>query len=252
MSSNPVIVFDAVSKRFGAHHVLNGISFAVEAKETVAILGGSGSGKSVTLKHVNGLLRPDSGAVTTLGVEVSARKEKELHEVRGRVSYLFQQGALFDSMTVFDNIAFPLVEHEADMDASAISERVTELLETVQLPGTESLYPAELSGGMRKRVALARALARRPEIILYDEPTTGLDPVTGEAIGDLILDLSSRYGVTSLVVTHDIPIVERVAERILFLSDGRFTYSGTIAAARSEGPEQLQRFFRAGRTTGGS
>ncbi len=251
MSSAPVIRFDEVSKQFGSRPVLAGVSLEVLERETVAILGGSGSGKSVTLKHVNGLLKPDAGTITTLGMEVSSMREKDLQAVRGRVSYLFQQGALFDSMSVFDNISYPLEEHEPDMDPDAIADRVAELLDTVQLPDTQALYPAELSGGMRKRVALARALARQPEIILYDEPTTGLDPVTGEAIGDLIVQLNSRYGVTSLVVTHDIPLVERVAQRVLFLSEGRFTFSGDLEAARSDGPELLQQFLRAGGARGG-
>jgi phospholipid/cholesterol/gamma-HCH transport system ATP-binding protein len=241
----PVITLDGVSKAFGDNRVLHGASLVVERGETVVILGASGSGKSVTLKTINGLVPPDEGRVEVLGDRVDEARERQLIPLRRRVSYLFQGGALFDSMSVFDNLAFPIREH-LDLGREQIEARVAELLHMVQLDDVGDKMPSELSGGMRKRVALARALALEPEIILYDEPTTGLDPVTGDAIADLILDLDDRLGVTSVIVTHDIPLTRKVADRVVFLSDGRFLFSGTVEEARDNGPDVVRRFFSAG------
>jgi phospholipid/cholesterol/gamma-HCH transport system ATP-binding protein len=240
-----VIILDDVFRAFSGKSVLSGASLAVERGETVAILGASGSGKSVTLKTINGLIPPDRGRVEVLGQPVSSMREAKLYPLRRRVSYLFQGGALFDSMNVFDNIAFPIREHLAP-DQERLEGRVAELLAVVQLERVEGLFPSQLSGGMRKRVALARALALEPEIILYDEPTTGLDPVTGQAIAGLIRDLDQRLGVTSVVVTHDIPLVLAVAERVVFLDQGRFVFSGTTDEAQREAPELVREFFAAG------
>ena len=243
--SEPVILLRDVTKSFGANHVLRGVSLEIERGATVALLGASGSGKSVTLKTVNGLIPPDRGEITVLGYPVSKMSEAALAPLRRRVSYLFQGGALFDSMSVFDNVAYPLREHER-LEPAALRARVDELLAMVRLEGVGPLQPSELSGGMRKRVAVARALALEPEIMLYDEPTTGLDPVTGGAIADLIVDLDRRLGVTSLVVTHDIPLVMRVAEQVVFLHDGAFIFSGSVEAATREGPDPVREFFAAG------
>jgi len=243
--SEPVILLRDVTKSFGAKHVLRGVSLDIERGTTVALLGASGSGKSVTLKTVNGLVPPDRGEVQVLGYAVSTMSEAALAPLRRRVSYLFQGGALFDSMSVFDNVAYPLREH-GRLDPADLRERVAALLGVVRLDDVGSLQPSELSGGMRKRVAMARALALEPEIMLYDEPTTGLDPVTGGAIADLIVDLDRRFGVTSLVVTHDIPLVQRVAERVVFLHDGAFIFSGSVEAAWREGPDPVREFFAAG------
>jgi phospholipid/cholesterol/gamma-HCH transport system ATP-binding protein len=240
-----VISMHDVAKAFGSNHVLRGVSLEVERGTTVALLGASGSGKSVTLKTVNGLIPPDAGEISVLGHPVSELSEAELAPVRRRVSYLFQGGALFDSMNVFDNIAFPIREHEK-LEPEALRERVSELLRMVRLEDVEDKQPSELSGGMRKRVAMARALAINPEIMLYDEPTTGLDPVTGGAIAELILDLDRHVGVTSLVVTHDIPLVVRVAERVVFLHEGRFIFSGSVDEARREAPQPVREFFASG------
>ena len=240
-----VISFADVVKSFGDNHVLRGVSLEVRRGETVAILGGSGSGKTVTLKLVNGLLHPDSGSVVVLSEPVSELDENQLLPIRLKVSYLFQGGALFDSMTVFDNVAFPVREHGSPSEAE-LEELVAGLLRRVELEGTEHLYPSELSGGMRKRAALARALALEPEIILYDEPTTGLDPLTGRTIAELIRSLAESLGVTSVVVTHDIPLVLRVATRVVFLHEGRFVYSGTPREAALDGPERVRQFFEAG------
>jgi len=243
--AEPLISLRDVRKSFGPNTVLDGISLDVEPGATIGLLGASGSGKSVTLKTVNGLIPADSGSITVLGYEVSEMSERELVPLRRRISYLFQGGALFDSMNVFDNVAFPIREHQK-LAPDELEQRVLELLQMVQLENVQAKQPAELSGGMRKRVAVARALAVEPEIMLYDEPTTGLDPVTGEAIAQLILDLDRRLGVTSLVVTHDIPLVSRVADRVVFLNRGRFIFSGTVAEARTEAPEPVRRFFAAG------
>jgi len=240
-----VIILDDVYRAFSGKSVLNGASLAVERGETLAILGASGSGKSVTLKTINGLIPPDRGRVEVLGETVSSMREAMLYPLRRRVSYLFQGGALFDSMNVFDNVAFPMREH-LSLTEGRLTERVAELLSVVQLERVEGVFPSELSGGMRKRVALARALALEPEIILYDEPTTGLDPVTGQAIARLIRDLDQRLGVTSVVVTHDIPLVMAVAERVVFLHEGQFIFSGTTEAARRESPQLVREFFAAG------
>jgi len=245
----PVVVLSDVHKSFGGKKVLDGASLTVERGETVAVLGASGSGKSVTLKTVNGLIPPDRGSVHVLGVDVDDSSERDLQALRRRVSYLFQGGALFDSLSVFENVAFPLREH-LDLDPREIARRVEKLLSMVQLEDASALDPAELSGGMRKRVALARALALEPQIILYDEPTTGLDPVTGSAIADLITELDRNLGVTSLVVTHDIPLVRRVAERVAFLDDGRFIYTGGLSDVDAIAPDVVRRFFAVDRRGG--
>lgn len=245
MSSEIVIRLRNVCKSFGTRGVLQGADLEVVRGETVAILGASGSGKSVTLKTMNGLIPPDSGEVEVLSYPVHELEEHQLAPLRVRVSYLFQQGALFDSMTVFDNVAFPLREHR-DLDEDELREKVQDLLAMVQLEGIERLFPSQLSGGMRKRVAAARAIALEPEIMLYDEPTTGLDPVTGRAIAQLICDLDQNLGVTSVVVSHDIELVVAVAERVLFLSEGRFVFSGSVAEAQSEAPDEVREFFSSG------
>ncbi|MCG6963608.1 MAG: ATP-binding cassette domain-containing protein [Acidobacteria bacterium] len=243
--SETLIELRAVSKAFGEAQVLDGVDLEVARGETVAILGASGSGKTVTLKTINGLLSPDQGSVEVLGFPVSELEERALVPLRQRVSYLFQWGALFDSMTVAENLAFPILEHRR-LSREEVPNRVAELLAMVQLEGIEALYPAELSGGMRKRVALARALALNPEIILYDEPTTGLDPVTARTIAQLIVGLHRHLGVTSVLVTHEISLVNRVAGRVVFLHEGRFIYSGPPSDAAVNGPDTVREFFAAG------
>jgi phospholipid/cholesterol/gamma-HCH transport system ATP-binding protein len=245
-TNQAVLRLQNVSKAFGERQVLVNANLELERGETLAILGPSGTGKSVTLKAINGLIPVDSGQVEVLGYRVDKLEEAELVPLRRRVSYLFQQSALFDSMNVFDNIAFPIREHQEEVDPDALSQRVSELLAMVHLGAIEKLFPSQLSGGMRKRVAVARALALEPEIILYDEPTTGLDPVTGQAIARLIVDLDQRLGVSSMVVTHDIPLVVQVAERVVFLNNGEFIFSGSVEQARLSGPEQVREFFSAG------
>ncbi|MBI5646868.1 MAG: ABC transporter ATP-binding protein [Ignavibacteriae bacterium] len=206
--------------------VLRGVNLDIQTGETLAIIGQSGCGKSVLLKHIIGLLRPDSGSVQVDGAEVHTLPDRELYALRARFGFLFQGAALFDSMTVAENVALGLVEN-TDMAESDIRRIVAEKLEMVGLPGIERLKPAELSGGMKKRVGLARALATNPDYLLYDEPTTGLDPVMSNQIDALIADLTARLNVTSIVVTHDMFSVYTIAHRVALLHEGRTYFQGT-------------------------
>jgi phospholipid/cholesterol/gamma-HCH transport system ATP-binding protein len=217
-----------VHKAFGSKVVLNGVSLHVEEGETLAVIGGSGTGKSVMLKTIVRLLAADSGTVTVDGRDVASLSKEELYALRRHVGYVFQFAALFDSMTVFDNVAMGL-RRMRTLDESAIAERVRESLRRVELEGYEGRLPEQLSGGQRKRVGLARAIATQPKYLLYDEPTTGLDPVTTAVIDHLILKLASELGVTSLVVTHDMKSAYRVAGRVAMLYEGRIRYVGTPA-----------------------
>ena len=210
----------------------------------MVILGRSGSGKSVLLKHLNGLLLPDSGSVSVLENEVATAGESELVALRRRVGILFQGGALFDSMTVADNVGFAYDEHHICSGAER-ARRIATLLDLVGLAGTESKMPSELSGGMRKRAALARTLALEPEVLLYDEPTTGLDPVTGSQINALIRDLQSRFGITSVVVTHDLASAYFLADRIAFLADGRIRKVGDVREITQADDAEIRGFLTA-------
>jgi phospholipid/cholesterol/gamma-HCH transport system ATP-binding protein len=208
-----------VTKRFGTQEVLKGASLRIDRGEAVVIIGRSGGGKSVLLKHLVALLQPDSGEVLVDGQNLCALNERELLRVRRKFGMLFQGAALFDSLTVFENVAFVL-ERERTHTPAEIKRLVAEALEWVELPGIENKKPAELSGGMRKRVGLARAIVYRPEILLYDEPTTGLDPVAGANIDALIRRVWEKLNVTSIAVTHDMPSARRISNRILMLRDG--------------------------------
>ena len=242
--SAPFIRCTRLEKTFGGKRVLRGLSLDVLTGETLVILGGSGSGKSVLLKHMNALLRPDAGTVEVDGEAIGALGENELRPVRRKVGMLFQQGALFDSLTVGDNVAYPLREHRL-LPRADIPARVREALAMVDLAETEPLMPAELSGGMRKRAALARALVLEPRALLYDEPTTGLDPVVGARINHLIRDLQRRLGLTSVVVTHDLASAFFVADRIAFLHEGTIRFTGTPEAARTATDPRLHEFLTA-------
>jgi len=243
--SDPVVELRAVSKAFGEKVVLDAVDLTVARGEVLVILGGSGSGKSVTLRHMNGLTHPDSGEVLVDGLSVSGLAEEELGPVRRKVGMLFQMGALFDSMTVFENVAFSLFEH-TKMTGEEIAARVAEVLGFVDLgPDVLPLLPSSLSGGMKKRVSLARTIALKPEVLLYDEPTTGLDPVTAMTINRLIVDLNTRLATTSVVVTHDIASALFVADRIAFLEKGRFAFVGTPDEARRADVAALRAFLAA-------
>jgi phospholipid/cholesterol/gamma-HCH transport system ATP-binding protein len=231
-NNDVVIELRNVSKRFGAQAVLRAVNLQLRAGQTTVCIGESGIGKSVLLRHIIGLLTPDEGEVYFHGQRIDTMGDQQLVAVRKRFGYLFQMGALFDSMTVGDNVAFPLQEH-TDYPRGRIREIVREKLGLVGLAGLEAKKPAELSGGQRKRVALARAIALDPEVILYDEPTTGLDPIRAEGINELIVKFKRDRGVTGVVVTHDLNTAYAVADRILMLHDGNFIIDGT--------PEQIRR-----------
>ena len=232
-----------VSKRFGALEVLRGVDLKLRRGETTVVIGESGTGKSVLLKHMMGLLRPDGGQVWVAGERVDQLREKQWVAVRRRFGFLFQMGALFDSMTAGENIAFPLIEHTKQTPAET-DRVVAEKLDLVGLNGIQSKRPAELSGGQRKRVALARAIALAPEIILYDEPTTGLDPIRADTINDLILKLKQELNVTSVVVTHDMTSAFKVADRILMLHQGNFIADGTPDDFHDADDPRVRRFVQ--------
>ncbi len=239
----PFISIRGLEKSFGPKQVLQGIDLDVMEGETMVVLGGSGEGKSVLLRHINGLERPDSGEVWVEGQRLNDLDEDELSEVRRKVAMVFQGGALFDSLTVYENVAYPLREH-SDGDERAIGARVREVLGMVELKNVEHLYPAELSGGMKKRVALARALALSPEAVLYDEPTTGLDPIVTHRINLLIRCLQTRLGFTSVVVTHDLKSAFMVGDRFALLDQGKIRFSGTAEQVRSADDELMKEFVR--------
>ncbi|MFH0794632.1 MAG: ABC transporter ATP-binding protein [bacterium] len=213
-------------KRFGDKVIYSGLQLEVPRGETRVILGGSGVGKSVLLKHIIGLLEPDRGTIEVDGMTVDYHDREALERVRKKVGMLFQGAALFDSLNVRDNVAFALLE-EGSLSDHEMDQIVAENLELVNLPGVESLFPSDLSGGMRKRVALARALAPKPEVLLYDEPTTGLDPINAHIIDDLIRETQRKLGVTSIVVTHDLQSACRVGDRLSLLYKGRILATGT-------------------------
>ena len=230
-----------LKKSFGAHKVLDGISFRIEEGESVVIIGRSGCGKSVLLKHLIGLLRPDSGEVIIDDKRINDLNERELLEVRRKFGMLFQSAALFDSLTVAENISF-ILRRERKLAEREIQERVEEVLEMVELPGTENKKPSELSGGMRKRVGLARAIIYKPEIVLYDEPTTGLDPVVSDSIDQLIIRVRERLKITTVVVTHDTRSMRRVGQKIIMLVGGKIYAAGPPEEIFSSEDPAIHRF----------
>lgn len=231
-----MIEFEDVHKAFGPKQVLAGFALSVRDGETMVIIGYSGTGKSVAIKHVVGLLEPDRGHCSVDGEIVSELDRERLTALRARVGFVFQFAALFDSMTIYENVAFGLRRHP-DIAESEIEDRVAEALQLVDLPGTEQRMPAELSGGMRKRVGLARAIAVRPKYMLYDEPTTGLDPVTSAVIDQLMVRTREALGVTGIVITHDMRSAYTVGDRIAMLYQGRIRQVGTVEEIKgSEDP----------------
>jgi len=231
-------------KSFGGNEVLKGITLTVPRGQTYVVLGGSGSGKTVLMKHVIGLFKPDRGSVHVDGVEISALTGKALTEARQRFGMVFQGAALFDSMTVYDNVAFPLHERQRSLPLDEVRARCLAKLKVVDL-GEEVLerFPSELSGGMRKRVALARALVSDPQIVLYDEPTTGLDPITTDSVDGMIMTAKRKLGITSMVISHDIASAFRVADRLAVLYDGHLVAEGTPSEVRASQDPFVQRFL---------
>lgn len=243
MANETAIEFVEVFKSFEAQPVLKGLDLRVPRSEITTILGPSGCGKSVTLKHVIGIERADVGKVVVAGYDMERIRHGELIELRKRIGVLFQSSALFDSMTVKENVAFGLRMHTR-MSEEEIAERVHVCLDAVRLAGTEAKMPVELSGGMRKRAALARAIAMEPDFILYDEPTTGLDPNTSSVVGDYILKLQSELNVTSVVVTHDMPLARRVSDRVALLYEGKAVVQGAMEDVEASGNEFFELFIQ--------
>jgi len=229
-------------KSFGAHQVLKGIDLQVEEGKTTVILGASGSGKSVLMKHMIGLLRPDRGRVIIDGIDTSNLSQRELDRLRAKFGMVFQGAALFDSLTVGENVAFPLREHRR-LAESEIRRLVAEKLKIVDLEGVEQLYPADLSGGMRKRVGLARAVVLDPQIVLYDEPTTGLDPITANSVDEMILQAKERLGVTSVVISHDIASAFRVGDHIAMIHDGVIVEQGPPEKVKNSSHPYVRKFL---------
>ena len=237
-----MIQFEDVMKSFGEKQVLQGLDLTIEKRETLVIIGQSGCGKSVLLKHVMGLLKPEGGRVIVDGVDITRVSQKELYEIRRKFGMVFQSSALFDSLTVGENVIIGLRERGgySEMEMERICD---EKLEWVGLSGTSHLKPSELSGGMKKRAAIARALAMDPAYILYDEPTTGLDPINADRINDLILDLQKRLHKTTIAVTHDMQSAYKIADRIAMLHEGRMVFMGTPEEVRKSDLPVLQQFI---------
>jgi phospholipid/cholesterol/gamma-HCH transport system ATP-binding protein len=229
-------------KRLGRKQVLDGVDLEIPTGCTMVVMGQSGTGKSVLLKHIIGLMRPDEGGIEVDGTELTSLRERDLDEVRKRFGMLFQGSALFDSLSVGENVALPMREHTA-MREPEIRARVAERLEWVGLPGIEEMKPASLSGGMRKRVGLARAIAIDPAYILYDEPTTGLDPIMSDVINRLIRSLQQRIGVTSIVVTHDLHSAFTVGDRMAMLHEGRVVFTGSAEETRTTSDARVRQFI---------
>jgi phospholipid/cholesterol/gamma-HCH transport system ATP-binding protein len=240
--SLPMIAVRSLAKKIGRQEILRGVDLTVAKGETLAIIGRSGVGKSVLLKHLIGLMRPDAGEIWIEGQNIIGLSERKLAAIRRKVGILFQGGALFDSMTVEENIAFPL--YEAGLrDPKIIRQQVKEMLEVIELEGQQRKMPVNLSGGMKKRVGLARSIIRRPSCVLYDEPTSGLDPVVSDSINRLIRRLQARFHVTSIVVTHDMKSAFHVADRIAYLHEGRIYFYGLPAEIQSSTDPLIQDFL---------
>jgi phospholipid/cholesterol/gamma-HCH transport system ATP-binding protein len=241
-NSEIVIDIEHLKKSFGKTEILKDINLQVERGETVVTLGKSGTGKSVTLKCIVGLIYPDSGKVNVLGKDIPELTYEALQHVRKKIGFVFQSAALYDSMSVRENIEFPL-DRNSDLDKEGITKRVEEVLNDVGLSDAIDKMPSELSGGMRKRLGVARTIALKPEIMLWDEPTTGLDPATAREISNLIVDMQKKYKVSSIVVTHDMICAKIVADRILVLKDGTYANSGTYDELLKSDDEFVRSFF---------
>lgn len=241
-ADNLMISVQGLTKQIGAQQILRGVDLDVATGETLVIIGRSGGGKSVLLKHLIGLMTPTSGEVWIDGVQIVGMKERQLLSIRKRVGMMFQSGALFDSMTVEENVAFPLRE-SGERDLKLIREKVAEALDVVDLTGHEKKMPVNISGGMKKRVALARVIINRPACVLYDEPTAGLDPVVSDSIDHLIRRLQKRFGVTSIVVTHDMKSAAYIADKIAYIHEGLIYFYGCPAELMASKDPLIQDFI---------
>jgi phospholipid/cholesterol/gamma-HCH transport system ATP-binding protein len=242
-TTGPVISIKHLHKAFGDNKVLSGLTIHLNKGENVTVLGKSGSGKSVLIKCIIGLLQPDSGSISVLGEDVMNLDDETLDRLRVKIGFLFQSNALYDSMTVRQNLEFPLRRHWMNVNQQEVHNLVMEALEDVGLAYTVDMMPEELSGGMRKRVALARTLILKPEIILYDEPTTGLDPITGREISELMTEVQHKYQTSSLIISHDMKCIKRTADRIVVLIDGRCYAEGTYKELENSADKKIHQFF---------
>ena len=237
-----MIAVRALKKQIGQQEILRGVDLEVRTGETLVLIGRSGGGKTVLLKHMIGLMEPDSGEICIEGQNITGMSERQLRVIRQKVGILFQGGALFDSMTVAENIAFPLRE-AGERNPKILHSKVVQMLEVMEMEGQEEKMPESLSGGMKKRVGLARAIIRQPSCVLYDEPTAGLDPVVADSINRLIRRLQERFGMTSLVVTHDMKSAFDVADRIIYLHEGRVYFHGTPTELQQSTDPLIQDFL---------
>lgn len=238
-----VLAIRNLYKSFGSNHVLQDFNLEISKGESVIVLGKSGSGKSVLIKCIIGLLEPDSGSIMMFNENITELKNEALDKVRAKVGFLFQSNALYDSMTVKENLEFPLRRHWIKLSQDEVNAMVVEALEDVGLAHTTNMMPVELSGGMRKRIALARTLILKPQIILYDEPTTGLDPITSKEIIGLMTDIQAKYGTTSLIISHDMNCVRLASNKVVILLDGRCYASGTFAELQKDPDPRVKQFF---------
>lgn len=238
-----VIEINGLKKSFGENHVLDGFDLKVPRGNNVVVLGKSGSGKSVLIKCIVRLLEPDDGSINVLGENVLEMDHDELDRMRVRIGFLFQNSALYDSMTVRENLEFPMRRHWFDISKEDADQRVNEALENVGLLYAADMMPADLSGGMRKRIGLARTLILRPEIVLYDEPTTGLDPITGREIVELIMDLQQKYNTSSVIISHDMQVARMTANSVVVLADGKNHAQGTFDQLKASTDTQVKQFY---------
>lgn len=239
----PMIEIENLNISFGNNHVLRDLNLTLYKGENLTVLGKSGSGKSVLIKCIIGLIKPDSGSIRVLGNEITDLDSDELYDIRRRTGFLFQSNALYDSMTVRENLEFPLRRHGIEKSKSEVDQMVEEALMNVGLPETQHKMPAELSGGMKKRIALARTLILKPDIILYDEPTTGLDPITGKEISLLMLEIQKKYNTSSIIISHDIYCIKIVANRVFMLIDGECYREGTHSEIVNSTDPKVKSFF---------
>jgi phospholipid/cholesterol/gamma-HCH transport system ATP-binding protein len=243
MNNEPVVRIKGLSKAFNEKQILREINLVIQKAENVVVLGKSGSGKSTLIKCMVGLMEPDEGEICIFGKDMADVDYEELNQLRTRIGFLFQGGALYDSMSVYENLAFPLRHHKKDLGKEKLDARIKEVLENVGLPDAGNMMPAELSGGMNKRIGLARTLILKPEIMLYDEPTEGLDTATAKEISQLIIDLKRTYQISSLIITHDIRCAKMTADRIVMLKEGFIVAEGSYDDLVKNEDEWINSFF---------